>query len=163
MQPSQHIAFTSHHLENIWRAVGLLTDKSFSFLSFPFCVPLWALSPTAVLATWKANPKSLSARCTFEPMLLGGFRILESDFTHPASEPVLALKTLLNQSGDKSEAEPAWTCSVLDQPCLVFTPAQQDLNTTGCYNLGLWEQESKLLYSHHSPGVYFHMGKWSER
>lgn len=162
-QPSQHIAFTSHHLGNIWHAVGLVTDKSFTFLSFPFCVPLWALSPTAVLATWKANPKSWSARCTFEPTLLGGFRILESDFTHPASEPVLASKTLLSQSGDKSEAEPAWTCSVLDHPCLVFTPARQDLNTTGCCNLGLWEQESKLLYSHHSPGVYFHMGKWSER
>lgn len=128
----------SFHVSPLRKHVaGIVTDNSFSFLSSPLCVPLSAPSPPPVLPTWKANPKSLSARCTFEPMLLGGFRILESDFTHPASETVLAPKTALSQLGDKSEVEPAWTCSVLDHPCLVFTPAQQDLNTTGCCNFGL--------------------------
>ena len=162
-QPSQHTVFTSRHLENAWHAIGLITDNDFTFVSFPFFVSLWVLAPPVILATWKANPKSSSAKCTFEPILLGGFRNLESDFTHPVSEPVLVSKTLLSQLGDKSEAEPAWTCSVLDHPCLLFTPARQDLNTTECCNFGLWEQERKVLYSHCSPGVYFHMGKWSER
>lgn len=154
----------SFHVSPLRKHVaGIVTDNSFSFLSFPFCVPLSVPSPHPVLPTWKANPKSSSARCTFEPILLGGFRILESDFTHPASEKVLASKTVLSQLGDKPEVEPAWTCTVLDHPCLVFTPAQQDLNTTGCCNSGLWKQERELLYSHCSPGVYFHTGNCSER
>lgn len=66
----------------------------FYFSLISLLCALCAFSLPTVLATWKTKPKSWSARCTFEPVLLGGFRILKSDFTYPASEPVLALKTL---------------------------------------------------------------------